>query len=66
VIAAVAAVVFATRALQDQINGFREIGGAISTGISAFFLLALAAMNLSALRGIWHSFRRARAGEAVW
>jgi high-affinity nickel-transport protein len=37
VIAAVAAVVFATRALQDQINGFREIGGAISTGVSAFF-----------------------------
>ena len=65
VIAAVAAVVFATRALQDSINGFREIGGVISTGVSAFFLLALAAMNLSALRGIWHSFRRARAGQPV-
>jgi high-affinity nickel-transport protein len=41
------------------------IGSVIGTGTSAFFLLAIAAVNLIILRGVWRSFQRARRGEAV-
>ena len=43
----------------------RSIGSVIGTGASAFFLLAIAAINLVILRGVWRSFRRARRGEPV-
>ena len=41
------------------------IGSIIGTGASAFFLLAIAGINLVILRAVWGSFRRARRGEAV-
>ena len=41
------------------------IGSIIGTGASAFFLLAIAAINLVVLRGVWRSFLRARRGEPV-
>ena len=41
------------------------IGSIIGTGASAFFLLAIAVINLVVLRGVWASFRRARRGEPV-
>jgi nickel/cobalt transporter (NiCoT) family protein len=62
---AVAAIATAAFALQGRFENFRAIGSLIGTGASAFFLLAIAAINLVILRHVWMSFRRARRGEAV-
>jgi len=62
VVAAIAATAFA---LQGRFEHFKSIGGVIGTGVSAFFLLAVALINLIILREVWRSFRRARRGEAV-
>jgi nickel/cobalt transporter (NiCoT) family protein len=62
VVAAIAATAFA---LQGRFEHFKSIGSLIGTGASAFFLLAIAAINLVILRGVWRSFRRARRGEPV-
>jgi len=43
-------------------NGFREIGGVISTSVSALFLFAIAAINLIVLRSVYRSFRLVRNG----
>jgi nickel/cobalt transporter (NiCoT) family protein len=62
---AVAAIVGTAFALQGRLHPFKVIGSVIGTGTSAFFLLAIAAVNLIILRGVWRSFQRARRGEAV-
>jgi nickel/cobalt transporter (NiCoT) family protein len=62
---AVAAIAATAFALQDRFQDFKSIGSIIGTGASAFFLLAIAAINLVILRGVWQSFRRARRGEPV-
>jgi high-affinity nickel-transport protein len=62
---AIAVIVTMAMALQGQLHPFKSIGNIIGTGASAFFLLAIAAINLVILRGVWRSFRRARRGEPV-
>jgi nickel/cobalt transporter (NiCoT) family protein len=62
VVAVIAATAFA---LQERFEDFKSIGGIIGTGVSAFFLLAVALINLIILREVWRSFRRARRGEPV-
>jgi len=62
---AVAAIATAAFALRSHFHEFKLIGSVISTGASAFFLLAIAGINLVVLRGVWASFRRARRGEPV-
>ena len=62
---AVAVIVGTAFALQGRPHPFKVIGSVIGTGTSAFFLLAIAAVNLIILRGVWRSFQRARRGEAV-
>jgi nickel/cobalt transporter (NiCoT) family protein len=62
---AVAAIAATAFALQGRFAELRSIGSVIGTGASAFFLLAIAAINLVILRGVWRSFRRARRGEPV-
>jgi high-affinity nickel-transport protein len=62
---AVAVIVLTAIALQGQLHPFKSLGSLIGTGASAFFLLAIAAINLVILRGVWRSFRRARRGEPV-
>jgi high-affinity nickel-transport protein len=62
---AVAAIAATAFALQGRFEHFRSIGSLIGTGASAFFLLAIAAINLVILRGVWRSFQRARRGEPV-
>ncbi|MGZ5841169.1 MAG: HoxN/HupN/NixA family nickel/cobalt transporter, partial [Xanthobacteraceae bacterium] len=63
--AAVAGIAAAAFALEGRFQNFRSVGSIIGTGASAFFLLAIAAINLVILRGVWQSFRRARRGEPV-
>jgi len=62
---AVAAIVGLAFALQGRLHPFKVIGSAIGTGASAFFLLAVALINLVILRGAWRSFAKARRGEPV-
>ena len=50
---------------EGRFHEFKSIGSVIGTGASAFFLLAIAGINLVILRGVWRSFRRARRGEPV-
>src|SRR5246500_5512712 len=55
-------IVFATASmlLQQQLATVREIGNIVGTSISAFFLLAIAFINLVILRGVWKAFQQAR------
>jgi nickel/cobalt transporter (NiCoT) family protein len=62
---AVAVIVGTAFALEGRLHPFKVIGSIIGTGASAFFLLAIAAINLVILRGVWRSFQRARRGEPV-
>jgi high-affinity nickel-transport protein len=62
---AVAAIATTAFALQGRFENFKAIGSLIGTGASAFFLLAIAVINLVILRHVWQSFRRARRGEPV-
>ncbi len=62
---AVAAIATAAFALRSHFHEVKLIGSIIGTGASAFFLLAVAVVNLVVLRGVWASFRRARRGEPV-
>jgi high-affinity nickel-transport protein len=49
--------------LQHRVDSIRIIGGVIGTLVSAFFLLAIAAVNLIVLRSIYLVFSRVRRGE---
>jgi high-affinity nickel-transport protein len=65
VVIAVAVIATAAFALRSRFHEMKLIGSVIGTGASAFFLLAIAVINLVVLRGVWDSFRRARRGEIV-
>jgi high-affinity nickel-transport protein len=49
--------------LQHRIDAIRIVGGVIGTLVSAFFLFAIAIVNLIVLRSIYHVFSRVRRGE---
>jgi high-affinity nickel-transport protein len=46
----------------DQFADLKAVGGFVGTGISAFFLFAIGAVNCVILIGLWRSFRRVRRG----
>ena len=50
-------------ALQHRIDAVRQIGSVIGTLVSAFFLFAIAIVNLIVLLSIYRSFVRVRRGE---
>jgi len=62
---AIAAIAATAGLLREQFHDITALGSIIGTGVSAFFLLAIAVINLVILRGIWASFRRARMGEVI-
>ncbi|WP_175795775.1 HoxN/HupN/NixA family nickel/cobalt transporter [Burkholderia anthina] len=64
VVLASIAVALATTAIQSRFDNFKAIGGIIGTAVSAFFLFALALMNLMILRGIYRAWRHIRSGGA--
>ncbi|MDB5617378.1 HoxN/HupN/NixA family nickel/cobalt transporter [Tardiphaga sp.] len=49
--------------LQSSFEGFREVGGLIGTGVSAFFLLAVAVANIVILVSVFRLFRAVKRGE---
>jgi nickel/cobalt transporter (NiCoT) family protein len=58
-------VVFLTTSMaEQQLDAFQKVGSVIGTAVSAFFLIAIAIMNLVILRGIWIAFQRMRRGES--
>ncbi|MBN3856901.1 HoxN/HupN/NixA family nickel/cobalt transporter [Paraburkholderia sp. Ac-20340] len=64
VVLLVAAAVAATAAaLETRVEAWKDIGGVISTSVSALFLFLIAAMNIVILRGVWRAFTRVRRGE---
>lgn len=62
IIIVVAAAVAATASLLSKFQSFEDVGGTISTSISALFLLAIAAMNILIFVSVYKSYRRVRAG----
>jgi nickel/cobalt transporter (NiCoT) family protein len=56
-------IVYATAsAVEKQMDVVKEIGGAVGTSISAFFLISIAIINIVILRGVWSTFQMARTG----
>jgi high-affinity nickel-transport protein len=58
-----AAIAGAALALQHRLDAFRNVAGVIGTLVSAFFLFAIALVNLIVLRSIYRTFVRVRRGE---
>jgi nickel/cobalt transporter (NiCoT) family protein len=52
-------------ALQSRFPEIQKLGSLIGTGVSALFLLGIAAVNLVILGGVWRSFRSVRRGERL-
>ncbi len=50
-------------ALQHKVDSIKQIGAVVGTLVSAFFLLAIAIVNLIVLRSIYRAFVRVRRGE---
>ena len=57
------AIAGAAMALQHRLDGFRNVASIVSTLVSAFFLFAIAIINLIVLRSIYRAFIRVRHGE---
>jgi high-affinity nickel-transport protein len=55
--------VAATAGALQQVEGLKTAGGVVSTLVSAGFLFAIGATNLTILPGLWRALRRLRAGE---
>jgi nickel/cobalt transporter (NiCoT) family protein len=62
VLALSVAIALTSVALQDRFASFKNVGGLIGTGVSAFFLLAIAAANLFILISVYHTFRAVKKG----
>ncbi len=58
------AIALASVAMQGSFQEFRQVGGIISTSVSALFLFVIAGINLVVLRSVYRSFRSVRRGEA--
>ena len=63
VVLGAAAIAGTALALQHRLDGVRNIGSVIGTLVSAFFLLAIAIVNLIILRSIYQAFVKVRRGE---
>jgi high-affinity nickel-transport protein len=49
-------------AIKDRFSSFEAIGGIIGTGVSAFFLLAIAAANFIVLLSVFRTFQHVKRG----
>lgn len=58
-----AAIAGTALALQHRVDAIRNVGAVVGTLVSAFFLLAIAIVNLVILRSIYRAFVRVRRGE---
>lgn len=65
VIVASVALALAVASLQARFSHFREIGVLVGTGVSALFLIAIAAANSFIAIALWRMFDAVRRGERV-
>ena len=56
-------VAFAAAALTSRFDSFKEVGGVISTGVSALFLFAIAIFNIIVLISIYRTFQAVKGGK---
>lgn len=56
-------VALAVSALQEKFENFKEVGGLIGTGVSAFFLLIVAVANIFILVSVFRLFKAVKRGE---
>ncbi len=64
VILACAVIAATATAMEGEIEALKDIGGIVSTCVSALFLFLIAGMNLVILRSVWLTWRHVRAGGA--
>lgn len=64
VVLAAAGLVALTVAMQGRFVALKGTGSILSTAISALFLFAIAALNLTILRSVWRTFHHVRNGGA--
>ena len=62
IVCLVAAAVAVTATMLGLFQSFRDMGGTISTTVSAVFLMALAVMNIVIFRSIYRTYKQVRAG----
>jgi high-affinity nickel-transport protein len=62
VVVLVTAAVASAASVLGRFQAFRDVGGTISTSVSALFLLIVATMNIVIFVSIYRSYRRVRAG----
>jgi high-affinity nickel-transport protein len=65
VVLAAGALALTTFAAQENLEAYKNAGSMIGTSVSAVFLLGIAGFNLLILKGVWRSFRAARAGAPI-
>ncbi|AEZ46476.1 TPA: HoxN/HupN/NixA family nickel/cobalt transporter [Salmonella enterica subsp. enterica serovar Typhi] len=65
VVLACLAIVVTSMAFRDRIDVLHQYGSLIGTAVSAFFLLAMALLNLFILFNVWRQFRSVTRGESV-
>lgn len=65
VVLASIAIAATASAFSQKMAWFQAAGGTIGTAVSAFFLLAMALVNLVILRDLWRRFARLKRGEAM-
>ena len=63
VVVVVAATVAVTATMLGSFNALQDYGGILSTSVSAFFLFAVALMNILIFLSIYRSYRKVRGGE---
>jgi nickel/cobalt transporter (NiCoT) family protein len=56
-------VAFAAASLTSRFDSFKEVGGIISTSVSALFLFAIAILNIIVLMSIYRAFRAVKNGK---
>src|SRR6266568_3639125 len=63
VILATVAIAATALAFKNQFDAMKSVGGVIGAAVSAFFLLAIALMNIVILVNVYRTFQRVKAGE---
>jgi high-affinity nickel-transport protein len=62
VVALTVAIALTSVAIKDRFSAFASVGGIIGTGVSAFFLLAVAIANIMILISVYRTFVRVKNG----
>lgn len=63
VVIGAAAIAGTALALRNRIDAVRNVGELVGTLVSAFFMLAIGAVNLAVLRSIYRAFRKVHQGQ---